>query len=229
MDLAALTPSAQTTVASALPSAASTSAFSNLTRNIDTFLTLLTAQLRNQDPLEPLDTEKFTSQLVQFATVEQSIKTNSHLEALIALQGAQDRQSAIAFVGRDVSVASDRAALSGGGAAWTYTLPLAASALSLSVVDAKGQTVARSSGAAAAGAHSFSWDGTTAAGARAPDGVYRLVVDAVGADGAKVAPTVETTLRIDAAAFGAGAPQLETGIGLIALNDVRRLAASDAQ
>lgn len=66
------------------------SAFSSLTKNFDTFLTLLTTQLRNQDPLDPLDTEKFTSQLVQFASVEQAIKTNQHLETLIALQSARE-------------------------------------------------------------------------------------------------------------------------------------------
>ena len=68
------------------PSTQQPQAFSQLTENFDTFLTLLTTQLRNQDPLSPLDTEKFTEQLVQFASVEQSIQTNQHLEALLALE-----------------------------------------------------------------------------------------------------------------------------------------------
>lgn len=205
--------------------APTTSAFSSLTKNIDTFLTLLTTQLRNQDPLEPLDTEKFTSQLVQFASVEQSIKTNAHLEALIALQGASDRDAAIGFVGREVTVATDRSLLKDGAARWTYTLPAPAGAVSLRILDRNGAEVARSPGDPAAGAHPFQWDGRTASGAVAPDGVYRLEVAARGADGAAIAASPEAVLLVRAAKFGAGAPVLETEIGDVALADIRRLAA----
>jgi len=84
-----------TAIASQQTQAASSSAFSSLTTNFDTFLTLLTTQLRNQDPLDPLDTEQFTQQLVQFAGVEQSIQTNSNLETLIALQSSTYRAGAL--------------------------------------------------------------------------------------------------------------------------------------
>lgn len=209
--------------AAASTTSSSASAFSSLAGNIDTFLTLLTAQLRNQDPLKPLDTEKFTSQLVQFASVEQSIKTNSHLEALIALQGASDRQSALSFIGREAEVASDRAMLSERGASWAYTLPSDARALSLSVIDAKGAVVARSVGAAVAGAHEFSWNGTTLEGGIAAPGVYRLQVDALGADGAKIEPEIRSRARVTAASFGEGEPKLETSIGIIELAQIRRV------
>lgn len=212
-------------LASPTETAASTSAFSSLTKNIDTFLTLLTTQLRNQDPLEPLDTEKFTSQLVQFASVEQSIKTNSHLEALIALQGAQDRDAAIGFVGREVSVATDQAALKDGAARWTYALPSAAAAVALRILDQNGVEVARAVGAASAGAHEFTWDGATATGTKAPDGVYRLKIDALAADGGAIAAATEVSLTVGAANFGAGAPTLDTEVGAVALADVRRVAA----
>jgi flagellar basal-body rod modification protein FlgD len=206
-------------------SSSTTSAFSNLTKNIDTFLTLLTAQLRNQDPLEPLDTEKFTSQLVQFASVEQSIKTNSHLEALIALQSAGDRQTAISLVGRDVEAASDRAALGPDGARWTYTLNRPAASVLLRVTDAAGTEIARLEGKTAEGAHPLAWDGRTAAGARAPDGVYRLSVEALGADGKPAPASVTTQLRVEAAVFGLDGPALDTAAGMVRVADVRRLAA----
>lgn len=204
----------------------STSAFSTLTKNIDTFLTLLTAQLRNQDPLEPLDTEKFTSQLVQFATVEQSIKTNSHLEALISLQSAQDRANAIGLVGREVSVSSDKAMLRAGSAHWVYVLPQQASAVALTIVDASGQAIARRAGPAEAGRHSFSWDGALGDGRRAPEGVYTLKVEALDQDGAAIVADVETSGRIAAARFGA-ATVLETDIGAIPLDSVRRVSAGE--
>lgn len=204
---------------------ASSSAFSSLAGNIDTFLTLLTTQLRNQDPLKPLDTEKFTSQLVEFASVEQSIKTNSHLEALIALQGASDRQSALAFIGRDAEFATDKAALANGRAEWTYTLPADARALSINVLTDKGVVVARSVGEAAAGEHAFAWNGAMLNGGAAADGVYRLQIEALGADGAKVTADVQSRARVTAASFADGAAKLETPLGLIGLDQVRRVAA----
>jgi len=216
MDIAALAASTQI---------ASTTAFSSLTRNFDTFLKLLTTQLRNQDPLDPLDTEKFTEQLVQFSSVEQAIKTNAHLEALIALQGAAERQSALGFVGRTVTIASDRAATAGDGAMWSYTLPSAAASASLTIVDQNGAVVAQRAGAAGAGVHSLVWDGLASNGAKAPAGVYRLIVDARDADGAPIAVEITTDARVSAVAFGAAETNLETHIGLIALGLVRRVAA----
>jgi flagellar basal-body rod modification protein FlgD len=206
-------------------STASASAFSSLTKNIDTFLTLLTTQLRNQDPLEPLDTEKFTSQLVQFASVEQSIKTNSNLEALIALQSATERDSALRFVGATATVATDRVYNSGTGAKWSYSLPQLASTVSIAVVNAAGQVVASANGLSAPGAHDFSWDGAMTDGRAAPEGVYRLIVSAKGANGEALSPSVETTTRITGAVFGDAGTQLETAAGVIPLGAVRRVSA----
>lgn len=206
-------------------SAASANAFSSLTQNFDTFLTLLTTQLRNQDPLNPLDTEKFTSQLVQFAGVEQSIKTNSHLEALIALQAASDRDGALGFVGRNVTVESDRALFDGTAAAWTYTLPTDAAAASFSIVDGNGEVVARQAGAAKGGSHTLNWDGAQDRGGAAGPGIYRLVIDAVDANGAAIDATVQSNTHVTAATFGADGASLETDIGTVALDAVRRVAA----
>ena len=106
------------------------------------FMNLLVTQLRNQDPLEPLDTEKFTEQLVQFAGVEQSIQTNQHLEALLALQTASSNETALAMVGRIASVESDVATLTSESARWTYELPTNAAASNVAIVDARGAVVA---------------------------------------------------------------------------------------
>ncbi len=219
MDIAALAASSQT--------AASTSAFSSLTQNFDTFLKLLTTQLRNQDPLDPLDTEKFTEQLVQFSSVEQAIKTNAHLEALIALQAASERQSALGFVGRTVTLATDKAASAGDGATWSYALPNATASVSLTILDANGAVVARRAGSANTGANSVTWDGLAANGAKAPAGIYRLIVDARDADGAPLAAEISTEARVSAVAFGGAETSLETTIGLASLDAVRRIAAEE--
>lgn len=201
------------------------SASSQLTANFDTFLKLLTTQLRNQDPLEPLDTEKFTEQLVQFSAVEQSIQTNSHLETLIALQAAGERNSALSLVGRTATFATDKAAHAGDGAAWSYALPDNAAAASVSIVDSLGRPVAAFEGETGEGKHAVVWDGKTFDGEEAAPGVYRLVVTATDATGENLTPLIETVLRIDAVSFADGVAKLETAAGLVDLSAVTRVGA----
>lgn len=215
MDVAAIAASPQT---------AGNNAFSGLATNFDTFLTLLTTQLRHQDPLDPLDTEQFTSQLVQFSGVEQSIRTNTHLETLIALQSASERGGALSLVGRTATLAFDAAALTDDGAAWRYTLPDGAAGAALAIVDAAGETIARAEGAAAAGPHDFRWNGERADGSKAAPGVYRLIVEAKDAGGAPLRAEVETTALIEAVSFGPGGTMLETAGGLAPLDALRRVS-----
>jgi flagellar basal-body rod modification protein FlgD len=213
--------------ASALAAAqpkASTSSFTQLTENFDTFITLLTSQLRNQDPLDPLDTEKFTSQLVQFSGVEQSIKTNAHLEALIALQSGSDRGDAAALVGKTVTLADARARHDGAGATWRFAPPAEAVAVSVAVADASGAIVAQ--GAQPAAATLFAWNGKRADGSDAPAGVYTLTATAVGADGAAAPLAVSSDHRATAVAFGASGASVETAIGAAPLTAVLRIGAN---
>lgn len=206
--------------------AASTQASSQLTANFDTFLTLLTTQLRNQDPLAPLETEKFTEQLVQFASVEQSIQTNQHLEALLALQSASNNETALAMVGRLATVDSDVAALADGGAAWTYALPQDAANVEVQILDANGAQVATLPGETGAGAHEIGWNGELANGARATDGAYRLVVLATDADAQPIAADITTRGAVNAVSFANGAPEIEIAGLRFALDLVRRVDAA---
>src|SRR6187549_1912154 len=72
--------------------------------NFQTFLTLLTTQLQHQNPLDPLDTNQFTQQLVQFAGIEQQLKSNEQLKSLVALQKSAQSTEALIYVGQTVSV-----------------------------------------------------------------------------------------------------------------------------
>ncbi len=223
MDIASLTASATQS------QSASSGAFSQLTDNFDTFLTLLTTQLRNQDPLEPLDTEQFTQQLVQFAGVEQSIQTNSNLEALIALQSTSDRQASLDLVGRVASVNNNEINISGTSndniPAFRYTLPQNAETLSLNIVDRNG-TIARSlDGQQNAGTHSLIWDGRLENGLNAPAGTYRLEAAASRNDGTAFIPTIETRNLVDGVIFNNGEPQISVGGKLVSLDAVTRVDA----
>src|SRR5215216_5770382 len=108
------------------PSAASgvptTSAANNATlaKNFDTFLSLLTTQLKNQNPLEPLDTNQFTQQLVQFAGVEQQINMNQQLTSLVNLQKSAQATQALVYLGSTATVDGTTTKLTNGAAVWSF-------------------------------------------------------------------------------------------------------------
>src|SRR5215213_11739157 len=110
------------------PSAASgvptTSAANNATlaKNFDTFLSLLTTQLKNQNPLEPLDSNQFTQQLVQFAQVEQQINMNTSLGTLVSLQQSGQTTAAMSFLGSTAVVEGSTTQLQNGQAGWAFSL-----------------------------------------------------------------------------------------------------------
>src|SRR2546423_10774530 len=114
-----------TATASATGTATNTTGVANKTiaDNFQTFLTLLTTQLKNQNPLDPLDTNQFTSQLVQFAQVEQQLKQNDQLATLVSLQKTAQSTAALDFVGQTVSVDGATAPLQNGTATWDLSVP----------------------------------------------------------------------------------------------------------
>src|SRR5690242_18729124 len=120
---------------------AAANAQKTLSGNFDTFLTLLTTQLKNQDPLSPMDSNQFTQQLVQFSQVEQQINSNKNLESLIALTKSQSTTSAVSYLGKTLTITDGTAALQNGSAQWAYSLPGDATSVKLLVTDAKGHAV----------------------------------------------------------------------------------------
>src|SRR5258706_14004457 len=111
-----------------------------LAGNFQTFLTLLTTQLQNQNPLDPLDTNQFTQQLVEFASVEQQLKTNDQLTTLVSLQQTTQATQALGFVGKTAVVSGNTAALTSSSATWQLNVP-SASTVNISIANSQGQTV----------------------------------------------------------------------------------------
>src|SRR6201993_3192153 len=93
--------------------------------NFQTFLTLLTTQLQNQNPLDPLDTNQFTQQLVEFAGVEQQLKTNDSLSTLVSMQQTAQATQALQFVGKTAIVAGSTTTMANAKAAWELNVPTA--------------------------------------------------------------------------------------------------------
>jgi flagellar basal-body rod modification protein FlgD len=209
--------------------AMSSSSARSLAGNFDTFLKLLTAQLQNQDPLEPMDASEFTQQLVQYSSVEQNIYTNKNLETLIALQKAGGLGNSVGYIGREVTAIDNRAALSGGEATWTYTLPREAASVSLVVMDQSGQTIFSGTGPTTAGESTVAWDGKTNAGATVPDGVYTLKIKALDSSGASMSAPLTLRGRVTGVETIDGAVLLDVGGVKLNLDDitaVREVAAA---
>jgi flagellar basal-body rod modification protein FlgD len=164
-----------------------------LAGNFQTFLTLLTTQLKNQDPLTPLDTNQFTQQLVQFASVEQQLKTNDQLTTLVSLQQTTQATQALGFVGKTASVDGSTAALTQGAATWKLSVPINSN-VTISITNSTGQTVFSGNALVNAGDNQpFNWNGRANDGTQLPDGQYKLT--ATAADGAGNSVAVSTQIQ----------------------------------
>src|SRR4051812_31032855 len=154
-------------------SSLSSTSGATLAGNFQTFLTLLTTQLKNQNPLDPLDTNQFTQQLVQFVGVEQQLKTNEELSSLIAAQQATQSTQALGFVGRTAVVDGNTAALINSSASWNLNIP-PNSNLHISITSSAGGTVfSQDFGPVAAGQNRpLNWDGHGNNGEKWADGNY---------------------------------------------------------
>lgn len=167
-------------------------ASTQLTEDFDQFLTLLTTQLQNQDPLEPMDSSEFTNQLVQFTSVEQQIATNTNLESLIATMSLQSDGALLGYLGKEVVAQTPLASLSDGSARWYYDLATTSDSTTLSIRDSDGRLVAQTEGSTEAGIHELQWDGKDLSGRQRADGVYTLEIEAVTADGLGIGTTSYT-------------------------------------
>ena len=147
----------------------------SLTSNMNDFLKMLMTQLRNQDPTTPMDTNQFTSQLVQFASVEQQVNINTGVQSLLQLTQANNVLQASGLIGKNVTATSPRIALVNGTGGLAFNTP-AAEPVTISVLGANGMTIAQASLTSAAGSNSWSWDGTDAQGKKMPDGAYTVAV-----------------------------------------------------
>jgi flagellar basal-body rod modification protein FlgD len=204
--------------------AGASDAMKQLSGNFDTFLTLLTTQLKNQDPTSPMDSNQFTQQLVQFSQVEQQIDTNTNLKSLIAQGTTQAGAMATTYLGHKVSVTNGQASLADGAADWTYNLPSTAAAATLTVTNASNKVVWTGTGETQSGNHSFTWNGKDNNGNALPDGAYNLNVAAKDAAGNDITASVASAGQVGQIDMSSGTPRLVIGNMEVGIADIAAVA-----
>lgn len=214
--------SAITPTPTAVATAASTVTAKTMANNFDQFLRLLTTQLKNQNPLDPLDTNQFTQQLVQFAQVEQQISMNQQLTTLIALQQTTQATQAIGLVGATVTVGGDTADLRNGIASWSFA-PSKTATATVTIKDAAGQTAYSGSYTVQPGQQNFTWDGKGNNGAQWPDGRYTMSVVAKDTAGQSVAVSTQVTGVVDSVDVTQSPPVLSIGGQTFTLDQIKQI------
>jgi flagellar basal-body rod modification protein FlgD len=188
--------------------------------NFDTFLSILTTQLRNQNPLDPLDTNQFTQQLVQFTGVEQQLQTNDFLEALLMNTQEGFRADAVSYIGKQVTASGQTGELKDGGATWAFNAESTVANATVTIKDARGSVVYTETGSLAAGPGNFLWDGIGTDGNRRPDGVYTIEIRGTNVAGSTVNVSTSSVGIVTAIDFSGDEPMLTVGRNKVALSDV---------
>lgn len=178
--------------------------------NFNQFLGLLTTQLQHQDPLSPMDTNQFTQQLVQFASVEQQINMNTNLQTLVTLQQTAQDTQALAFVGQTVTVNGATEALANGAAQWTFN-PASPANATFTITNSSGQTVYSATSSVQPGSQPFTWNGVGNNGQQNPAGNYTLSITAAGTNGQSVAVPTTVTGVVDSVDVSKNPPLLSVG------------------
>lgn len=215
-----MTSIASTTDSTALAGATSTSASAKLSGDFTMFLKLLTAQMQNQDPLDPMDTAQYTQQLVQYSQVEQSIEQNQTLKSILASLGTQNLTQASALIGKAVESSETVSGLSGTmPAQWSWSADRSVKTLTAKITDSAGRTVDTRTVEAGDLSGTLQWDGTTSAGRKLADGNYSITLEGTDASG--------NTVPVTAHAFGMVSDvELANGAVTVTVNGVKLPASS---
>ena len=221
VDISAAIASAKQAIASS--NSSSITGSSSTEDSFDTFLSLLTTQLQNQDPTKPLDTNEMTQQLVQFSEVEQLLRSNQKLEALLQLSAANASLSVISYVGKEITSAGDTTSLANNSASWGLDVPANATDVTYVVKDTAGNEIYSTIGSLETGATSFNWDGTTSSGGTADPGKYSLTVTARDSTGENINVGISVKGVVDGIDMSDDVPVLLVNGSRFKMDDVSQI------
>jgi flagellar basal-body rod modification protein FlgD len=182
-----------------------------IAENFQSFLQLLTTQLQNQNPLDPLDTNQFTQQLVQFAGVEQQISTNSTLSALLQIMDTSRLTGAVDYIGKQITADGATTVLDEQSAIWNINVGKDAPQTTIVVSDATGKQVYTQDISLTTGNNVFAWQGKSSSGQTMPDGFYTIQVVARDAKNQPVTAKTEIQGKVTGVELENGEPVLKIG------------------
>ena len=200
-----------------------TSGQSQLNTDYDTFLQLLTTQLKNQDPLSPMDTNTFTQQLVAMNGVQQQLQTNALLQTLVNQSSAAG--PAVDLIGKQVTANSSTVAMNNGSASWTYQLNANAASATLNVTDSSGKVVwSQQAPSLGQGTYPFTWNGQTTSGGKETSGTYTLSVVANDSSLKSIGSSVYVQGTVTGVQSSSGGTQLNLGSTSVPYTSVTQIA-----
>ena len=188
--------------------------------DFNTFITLLTTQLQHQDPTAPMKSADFTNQLVQYAEVEQAIATNTHLEKLIAIEGANAAATAVNYIGKEVLTLGTTTSLADDKATWDYTLESEAPETTITVYNSDGLEVYSTTVEADAGSNTFDWDGKNENGVKQPEGLYYIELEPLDEDSLEVAASIMVAGIVTGVDFSSTTPIVTIGDTAFVASDI---------
>ncbi len=194
--------------------------------NFQTFLTLLTTQLQHQNPLDPLDTNQFTQQLVQFAGIEQQLKSNEQLKALVEIEKSAQATQALVYVGNTVAVDGSKAQFDK-SATWNFHSEKDTTA-TITITSSTGQTAYSGNFSLRQGNSSFVWDGKGNDDVQWPAGSYTLTATGTDSSGKQVAISTEVQGIVDSVDLSASPPLLSIGGQSYTTDKIKRVVRPGA-
>lgn len=184
-----------------------------LVENYDTFLQLLVAQVKAQDPTSPMDTNQFTQQLVQFSELEQGIQTNENIENLVKSISSANAAGLVSYIGGEVTADGATTVVNGGKARWSINATDDAQRSIVQIKDVRGNIVHTREVNLSQGENAFEWDGTKDKGAGSASDGERYSIEVTAKDFEDNRVDVSTTLRgvVDGIDFSKSEPFLQVG------------------
>ncbi len=204
------------------PTSAAKAPSASIAADFDAFLHLLTTQLANQDPLSPMDSNQFTEQLVQFASVEQSVNTNEKLDEMLSILSATRLTTGAEYLGREVLANGDSMVLGKTGAtSFTMRTEEKPAYVHVTIYDDANRQVATLEPTPKAGEQEVIWSGRGDDGMRRPAGSYRAVIEAFDATGAPVATDTGYGGIVTAVESNGSDLYLQVGDRRVALSEIQ--------
>lgn len=221
MTTAASSPSTNNSSSTNSSTNSSSTSASTASSVYNTFLLMLTTQLKNQDPLNPTDTTAFTQEMIGLASLEQQVDTNTDLSTIQSSLDTLTSSNGVAYIGKTVVATGDTEQVSSGGTGtWHYDLGSTAKSTSLVITDSSGTTVWTGSGDTSSGLHTLSWNGENSSGDAVATGDYTLTVNALDGSGTAISTTTSIVGTVTGIDSSSGSAVLTIGDVSTALSKV---------